>query len=101
MTRTSIFILTFALTLTSCFDLYEPTYWRDGKYSISTSATEPSCKDLDVDVDDDGGAIGRVDCVTKIGSNDKFIIVQSAGDKYWVVDRLKDNKFLNANEIVQ
>jgi len=99
MTRTFIFIL--SIILTSCFDLYEPIYWRDGKYSVSTSPSGPSCKDLNIDITDDGDEHGRVECVAKIGSNDKFIIVQSTGDQYWIIDRIKDNPLLNANEIVQ
>jgi hypothetical protein len=47
----------------------------------------------------DGNAIARVQNVKRAGHTDKFIIAETP-DGYYFIDRQKDNKFLNGNEII-
>ena len=47
-----------------------------------------------------GSGIGRVNNVTQIGSNDTYIIVESTGNRFWVLNKEKDTPNLNGNEIV-
>lgn len=101
MIRTSIFIATFALTLTSCIgwgDIGARTCWHDGKYNVSE--TDWAMALLEGNEEGDSGGAYLVDSVAQIGSNDKFIIVQSEANKYWIVDKSKDTLRSDSKEIV-
>ena len=102
-----IYILTICSIwlLTSCSDIIERTYWSDGNYVVWDDAANPSCKTLNYDIN--GSGHGRVECVTQIGSNERFIVVESIDDlkynkkEYWILDKKKDNPLLNSNEIME
>lgn len=87
------------LTATSCFDAYDLTFWEDGKYIVQTDPGDPMCKVLYLSKEKSG--IPRIDCISKIGSNDKYIIGQSEDKKYWLLDKSKDNWRLYQDEIVE
>lgn len=73
--------------------------WEDGIYFVEVSPENPSKKTLYCKVSE-GGAIGMVEWVKKIGSNANFIIIESTDNKFWVLDKTKDSPLLNANEIM-
>ena len=86
-----------SIFLVSCYS------WKDGEYTIDTHPAIPSSKSLYIDVPT-GGKIGRKNYVTKIGSDDNYIIIESKSDmelEYWILDKKKDNPYYNANEIVE
>lgn len=72
---------------------------------MKDSPSDPSNKTLYYDLNGDG--IGRVNHVSRLGTNDSFIIVESAGSRqsprnmYWILDKDKDTKFMNSNEIIE
>ena len=72
-------------------------FWKDGNYEISNDPVMPDCKSLYYTHH------GRVSCVSKIGSNEKYIIVQSnePNRKYWFINKAKDDYLLNDFEIVE
>ncbi|MBK7668185.1 MAG: hypothetical protein IPJ32_13140 [Sphingobacteriaceae bacterium] len=74
------------------------TCWRDGKYNVYE--TDRAMALLMGDKEGDSGGAYRVDSVAQIGSNDKFIIIQSEANKYWIVDKSKDTLRTNSKEIV-
>lgn len=91
--------------LTGCSDIIERTYWSDGNYVVWDDASIPSCKTLNYNMN--GVGHGRVKCVTQIGSNERFIVVQSINTlknnqkEYWILEKKKDGPLLNSNEIME
>ena len=83
-------ILIICVLLSSCFDLFDPAYWKDGNYRLSTNAGEPSCLYLSND------GIGLLECVKSIGSNKEYIIATQISRKgkvyYWIIKK-KENKY--------
>ena len=83
-------LLTICVLLSSCFDLFDPSYWKDGNYRLSTNPGEPSCLSLTND------QIGLLDCVKSIGSNKEYIIATQISRKgkvsYWIIEK-KENKY--------
>ena len=81
--------------------LFNTPYWSDGEYKVIDHGGAEWIKTLYLENH------GRVDYVSSIGSNDKYIIVKSINsDKnyltaYWIIDKSKDNLFLNSDEIVE
>lgn len=94
---TAFFTSTLCALLTSCFDLYTTRYEIDGPYFVETGPGE-SYKTLYYDLGD-GNAIGRVENIKRAGHTDQFIIAE-VEKGYYFIDRQKDNKFLNGNEII-
>ena len=47
----------------------------------------------------EGNAIGRVEDVKRVGHTDKFIIAETQ-DRYYFIDREKDNRSLNGDQII-
>ena len=88
--------LALLLSLTGCFDLYEPKTNIPGPYYLSESETG-SFWTLYYDLD--GAGLGRIDTVNKIGWTDKYIFAEN-NNNYYFLNKTKDNSFLNANEIV-
>ena len=99
--RLFILNLILPIILVSCFDSFRWTYWTDGNYEVTDNAGASYIKTLYHD------KIGRVNYVTNITSNSRFIIVKSKGSPknnttyYWIIDKEKDNPFLNSDEIVE
>ena len=83
--------------LPSCFDLYSTRYEIDGPYFVE-SDPGANWQTLYYDLGD-GNAIGRVEDVKRVGHTDKFIVAETQNG-YYLIDRQKDNKFLNGNEII-
>ena len=83
--------------MTSCFDLYTKRYDIDVPYFVEA---DPGAdyKTLYFDLGD-GNAISRVENVKRVGHTDKFLIAET-NDGYYFIDRQKDHKFLNGNEII-
>jgi len=86
-----IYLLLFiCVLLSSCFDLFDPAYWKDGNYRLSTNAGEPSCLYLSND------GIGLLECVKSIGSNKEYIIATQIDRKgqvyYWIIKKT-ENKY--------
>ena len=77
-------LLVICILLTSCFDLFDPAYWKDGDYILSSNPGEPSCLSLTND------GIVLLDCVKSIGSNKEYIIAQETNAKKAV--KLLDNQ---------
>ena len=95
MTKYSIFIV-LGLLFTRC-DFINGIYWKDGDYAVFEHPAEPDCKILC------NRDHGRVNCVTKIGSNENYIIVESRGpnEKYWFIEKSRDDHLMNDFEIVE
>jgi hypothetical protein len=83
-------ILAICVLLSSCFDLFDPSYWKDGNYRLSTNPGEPSCLILTND------QITLLPCVKSIGSNKEYIIATQISRKgkvyYWIIEK-KENKY--------
>jgi hypothetical protein len=83
-------LLVICVLLSSCFDLFDPSYWKDGNYRLSTNPGEPSCLSLTND------GIGLLDCVKSIGSNEEYIIATQISGKnktyYWIIKK-EENKY--------
>jgi hypothetical protein len=94
--KSLIFITLLSGLLTSCFDLYTTEKKIDGPYFV---ASDPAAdyKTLYFDLGD-GNSIERVRNIKRAGHTDNFIIVE-VQDGYYFIDRQRDNKFLNGNEI--
>ena len=90
----SIYIFLTFLMLFGCSN-----EWKDGPYSTKLSPEDPSKITLYIDTPD-GNLHGRVEFVERIGSDSKFIIVQSKNKQFWIIEKSKDAPILNANEIV-
>ncbi len=94
-------ILTF-FSLTSCLD-WGRTYWSEDNYKVRNNPGEPS-KTLYYELGD-GAGIGRVNYITKIGSNERFLIIESFDTsknekcQYWIIDKKKDKPTFNGDEI--
>lgn len=81
----------------SCFDLYQKHYEIDEPYFVASDPVT-NTKTLYYDLKD-GNAIQRVNNVKKVGHTEKRIIVE-VQDGYYLIDRQKDNEYLNSNEII-
>ena len=93
----SIFMLVLSGLLTSCVDLFPNRHKIDGPYFVESdpgAAYETLYFELG-----DGNAIARIENVKKVGHTDKFIIAETQ-EGYHFIDRQKDNRYLNGNEIV-
>lgn len=101
-----ILSISLCLSLSGCFDIFESTYWSNGNYSVSTNPGNTSSKTLYYDFEN-GSGIGRVDYVSQIGSNDRYIVIKSSNpdleneDQYWILDKTLDNPMLNSEEIIE
>ena len=84
-------------TLSSCGDIFTPTKKIDGPYYLSESE-DGNYWTLYYQLDDSSGH-GRVDSVHKIGWTDNFIFVEN-NNRYYFIDKEKDQGLLNADEIV-
>ena len=95
--KSLIFIIIFSGHLTSCFDQNTAKEKIDGPYFV---ASDPAAdyKTLFFDLGD-GNSIERFRNIKRVGHTDKFIIVE-AQEGYYFIDRLKDNKFLNGNDVI-
>lgn len=102
--RRLTFLVTFFLlfSLTSCLD-WGRTYWSEDNYEVQDNPGI-ACKTLYYELGD-GSGIGRVDYVSKIGSNDRFLIIESLDTskngkvQYWIIDKKKDKPTFNGDEI--
>ncbi len=96
------------LLLTGCLDWFNGgVYWSNDRYEVWENAGDPNMLTLYMITGDIYG-VGRVDGVTKIGANDRFIIVESTllqnpedSYAYWILDMKKDQLQLNVNEVVE
>lgn len=94
------------MTLSGCFDIFERTYWSNGDYSIWSNPGNISSKTLYYDLES-GSGHGRVNYVSQIGSNDRYIVVESSNPElenekqYWILDKSKDEPLFNADEIIE
>ena len=95
--QSTILLLALCGLLTSCFDSYSTRHEIDGPYFV---ASDPGTAYMILYFNlGDGNAIARVKNVKKVGHTDKYIIAETQ-DGYHFIDRQKDNKFLNGNEII-
>jgi hypothetical protein len=95
--QSTILFLALCGLLVSCFDLYSTRQEIDGPYFVESDPVA-NYKTLYFDIGNED-AIARVENVKRVGHTDKYIIVETQ-DGYRFIDRQKDNKFLNGNEIV-
>jgi len=83
-------LLTVCFLLSSCFDLFDPAYWKDGNYRLSSDPGAPGCLTLAND------NIGLLRCVKSIGSNEEYIIATEISRKnevqYWIIKK-KESKY--------
>lgn len=106
MEKQLLMILFFVMLLSSCVDLGSRNVWKDGKFYVTDNPADPNCLTLYLEIDENSGH-GRVDYVKKIGSNKDYIIVFSqynsgnSIEEYWILDKKKDNHFLNSEEIME
>ncbi len=92
------------LVISAC-DLFSSTYWEEDNYYIQNDSGSAFGKSLYYDLGD-GNGIGRVEFVTKIGSGEKYLIIESQQKTenkkdYWILDKTKDHRLFNASEIVE
>jgi hypothetical protein len=79
--------------------------WKDHPYQVNWIDAENN-RTLTYEIDE-GTSIGRVDAeVIAVGSNEKWIVAKQKptnGDaiSYFYIERAKDNKSLNSNEITK
>ena len=66
----------FLCLLISACDLFSPTYWEEDNYYVQNDPGSASGKTLYYDLGD-GNGIGRVEYVTKIGTSEKYLIIES------------------------
>jgi hypothetical protein len=102
MIKIFVFISALSLTLTSCVgwgDMFAPTLWRDGNYIVKE--TEFNVSLFLQDKEYHSILSSRVESITQVGSNDMYIIAQSVGDKYWIIDKSKDTLSSNLKEVVR
>ncbi|MGB0868293.1 MAG: hypothetical protein ACPGSD_01735 [Flavobacteriales bacterium] len=81
-------ILILLIFFSSCFDLFDPSYWKDGNYIVSTNSGEPGCLSLTND------SFVILDCVKQIGSNKNYIIAtkkKKNGLQYWLIKKTKNS----------
>ena len=101
MKKKNIILGLFFSILFVSYIIFNSPYWSDGEYKVTDNGGAAWIKTLYLEYH------GRVDYVSSIASNDKYIIVKSINsDKnnltaYWIIDKSKDNVFLNSNEIVE
>ena len=101
MKKKNIILGLFFSILFVSYIIFNSPYWSDGEYNVTDNGGAAWIKTLYLENH------GRVDYVSSIASNDKYIIVKSINsDKnnltaYWIIDKSKDNVFLNSNEIVE
>ena len=86
-------IIVFILILTSC------SRWKEGNYRVQEDEFS-ECQNLVFDISDRLNSM-RVECIQKIGSNNNFIVILDIDANYWFIDKSKDNKYFNSNEIVE
>lgn len=97
-----VIVLAIAFVLSAC-DHGEK--WRDGPYEVSWIDTE-SNRTLSYDLGNDT-SIGRVEAeVIAVGSNKNYIVAKqkvigSNSIAYYFIERKKDNKYFNGNEIAK
>ncbi len=92
-----LFALILCGLISSCFDLNTVHQEIDGPYFVE-SDPGADYNTLYYDLGE-GNAIARVRNIKRAGHTDKLIIVE-VQDGYYFIDRQKDNKFLNGNEII-
>lgn len=95
--RWAIIVLTICGLMASCVDLYSRRHTIAGPYFVE-AAPEASYKTLYLYLGD-GNAIGIVENVKRVGHTNHFIIAETHSG-YYFIDRQKDNRFLNRNEII-
>ena len=103
MKKTVFFYLAFCLTgtLQGCYDSLQ-THWSEGPYAVWDSPSNPSCRDLVYKLGG-GAGITRVDCVFRLGFNERYIIAESGGGRtaFWILDREKDRRRFKSDEAVE
>lgn len=85
----------------------QESIWSDksGQYSVivSTITSLDSCNKLSIVTRTND--LKRLDCVSKIGDNEHFIIAQTINAKnivqYWIINKDKDKPDLPANQVVE
>lgn len=94
-----ILLIMTGLLAQSCMDIFEydksliePYHLRD--------APETANKKTIYYTFENGGGIGRIEYVKEIGWNEDFIIAIDENRKYFILEIEKDNRSLNANDIV-
>lgn len=93
----TILLIALFVLLTSCIDLFSARHEIDGPYFVES---DPCTAFMTLYFNlGDGNAIARVKNVKKVGHTDKYIIAETQ-DGYHFIERQKDNKFLNGNEII-
>ena len=97
-----IFFLILSLLLTGCDSGVQ---WQDKPYKviwIDTGDNRTLAYDLG-----EGASIGRVDAeIIAVGSNEKYVVAKQkpiggAAMSYYYINREKDDKYLNGDEITQ
>ena len=95
-------LITFLALLCSCDSGVE---WRDKPYEVMWIDTGDN-RTLNYEITE-SASIGRVEAeVIAVGSNDKYVVakqkpVGGGAISYFYIDREKDGKYLNGNEITQ
>jgi hypothetical protein len=83
-----------------CFFYWDPSYWNSNGYNLSSDPGRPGELSLI-----NQNNIVLAECVSKIGENENYILVESKGEKkteYWIIKKKLENNQregpLNLNE---
>ena len=87
--------------LAGCRDSVQ-THWSEGPYAVWDSPSDPSCGDLVYKLGG-GAAITRINCVSRIGSSQRYLIAESGGNTvaYWILDKEKDRRHFRPFQAVE
>jgi len=102
-----IFTLLKSFSVSNILKRSKESIWLDksGRYSVivSTIANLDSCNTLSIITRTQD--FKRLDCISKIGDNDQFIIAETRNTQnivqYWIINKDKDKPELPANQIVE
>jgi uncharacterized membrane protein YheB (UPF0754 family) len=102
-----IFTLSKSFSVSNILKRSKESIWLDksGRYAIivSTIANLDSCNTLSIITRTQD--FKRLDCISKIGDNDQFIIEETKNTQnivqYWIINKDKDKPELPSNQIVE
>jgi hypothetical protein len=84
--------------------VFERTYWSDKVYEVSDDPAM-ACITLYYKLEN-GGRIGRITCIHRLGYDEEYIIASSHDpsknlEQFWILNKLNDNKHNNSTDIVE
>lgn len=82
-------ILIASVLFFNCFDLFDPTFWKDGDYKLSSNPAFPDCVSLT------NNNFVLLNCVKSIASDQNYIIATDEKNdsiQYWIIKKT-ENKY--------